>query len=418
MKKGVDIKYQRRWAIVMPWMVCISAALFFFYQFMQMSALNSISSNFIEAFALTNIQLGKFSAIYLWGLSLFFFPAGLLLDRFSTRKLMLLAMALSICSTVQLAQTHSLFVAEIARFILGMSHAVAFLGCFRLASLWLPNRLALIMGLIITTGLLGGMMAQMPLEFLTKTLGWRNAILVCGALGVIIWIVLWIFVQDHPQNKMNDIGEKSRGLFMSIKSVICNLQNWICSLYTCLLNLPIILLGALWGDLYLTHTNHLTSLQASTIATMLYLGTVIGSPLLGWISDKFSQRKLFMILGALFSLCTILVIALTPDLSFHMLLASFLMIGILTSVQTLSYPIITENNRKEFTSTAMGFASILIMGGGAVFQPIFGWLIQRNWTQFIPIHNYRAAFLLLPIAFAISLFLSFFIQENNCKLIN
>ncbi len=417
MEKASDIEIQEVRTVALPWAVCLSASLFFLYQFMQMNAFNTLSTPLVQTFALNNIQLGKFSATYLLGLSLFFFPAGLLLDRFSTRKLMLIAMFVSIFCTMVFSKTLSLNVAEISRFILGMAHAMAFLGCFRLATLWLPQRLALIMGLIVTIGLLGGVIAQTPLALLTQALGWRNTVLTSSILGIVIWIIMYLFIQDFPENKINTISAKPfpENFFFNVKKVFSNLQNWLCSLYTCLLNLPIMLLGALWGNLYLTHEEHLTILQASTITTMLYVGTMMGSPLIGWLSDRFYQRKLFMILGAVFAFLFSL-LALMPSLTFNILITLFLLLGILTSTQILSYPIITANNPRELASTAMGFASVLIMGGGAILQPIFGWLIEQNWQQLMPksyFDNYRIAFLLLPTAFFISLLLSFFIRENS-----
>ena len=63
-------------------------------------------------------------------------------------------------------------------------------------------------------------------------------------------------------------------------------QNWLCGIYTCLLNLPIFVLGGFLGNEYLFYVHHLSYTQAAFVSSMLFLGTTFGSPAMGWISDR------------------------------------------------------------------------------------------------------------------------------------
>src|SRR4051812_33404525 len=76
-----------------PWIVCLSAGLFFFYEFIQMNMLNSLGSYLVNEYAITATQLGDLSAWYFYSTVLFLFTAGSLLDRFSTRKIILVGMS-------------------------------------------------------------------------------------------------------------------------------------------------------------------------------------------------------------------------------------------------------------------------------------------------------------------------------------
>ena len=67
------------------WIVCFSAALFFFYEFIQMHMFSAISPELMRDFSLNASQLGLLSTTYLIANTLFLLPAGLLLDRYSTR---------------------------------------------------------------------------------------------------------------------------------------------------------------------------------------------------------------------------------------------------------------------------------------------------------------------------------------------
>lgn len=415
-------------ASLTSWLVCLSAGLFFFYEFIQMQMFNSISNELMQDFSLNAEQLGYLSATYLYADVIFLFPAGMLLDRFSTRKVILTAMVLCVLGTLFFAMTHSALLAGISHFVAGIGNAFCFLSCIRLASRWFPARqMALIVGLIVTMAMVGGMVAQTPLVALNAWIGWRNALLLNAGLGVVIMGVIWIFVQDFPASYQEHHHEQQKqlqalGFKKGIIAVLRNRQNWYCGIYTSFLNLPIMVLGALWGNLYLTAVHHLTALEASKVNSMIFLGTIFGGPLVGWISDRISQRRMPMIIFAVLSLIVMLLIIQISNLSYGLLLVLFFALGLFTSSQIIAYPAIAESNTRMLTSTATGLASVLIMGGAAIAQPIFGWLMDMHWaggmmnnTRIYNADAYQSAMLILPAAFIIGLLMSFLMKETHCR---
>ena len=77
------------------------------------------------------------------------------------------------------------------------------------------------------------------------------------------------------------------------------------------------------------------------------------------------------------------------------------MLGIISSAQVLSYPLITENNPHYLTSTAMGFSAVIIMSGGALFDPLFGLIMDvvapaNHALGIYPLEAYHKASLILP----------------------
>lgn len=415
-------------ACYLPWLVCFSAALFFFYEFIQMHMFNSISAQLMEEFHLNAANLGYLSATYLFADVIFLMPAGLLLDRFSTRNIILIALSLCIMGTVVFALSQNVWLAAAAHFFAGIGNAFCFLSCMRLASRWFPaRRMALITGLIVTIAMAGGIVAQAPLTWLSAIIGWRDALLLNGMLGVIIFILIWLFVQDCPISYQVTQRQQQQqlqvlGFWQSFFQALHNKQNWYCGLYTSLLNLPIMLLCALWGNLYLTQVHHITTLQASYAVTGIFIGTIIGCPLVGWWSDYLEQRKLPMIIGAILSLITVSLLLAKSDATYLQLLMLFALLGFFTSAQVLGYPVIAESNPAILTSTATGIASVIIMGGAALFQPVFGAIMDQHWLGMIsdglrvyPEHAYQLAMLLLPIAFLIALIIGLLLRETHCR---
>ncbi|MES2998077.1 MAG: MFS transporter [Pseudomonadota bacterium] len=412
---------------LLPWVVCFAAALFFFYEFIQMNMFNAISADLMRDFSLQATKLGKLSAYYFYANLVFLPIAGALLDRFSTRLIILSALLLCVLGIAGFATIHSFFLACLFRFMSGIGSAFCFLSSIRLASRWFPaKQMALVTGLIVTMAMLGGMVAQTPLTILAQSLGWRDTLLLDACLGLLIFTIIFYFVQDCPPGLKQDQKSLQHeltnlGLLKSWGLAYLNPQNLLCGLYTSLTNLPIALLGAIWGSLFLQQTVHFSATKASLAPSLLFLGTIIGGPVVGWVSDKIKKRIKLMVLGAMVSLVlTITIICFLKLLSLSAVLFLFFALGFFTSSQVLSYPLVAESNTKSLTATSVSVVSFFAIGGYAVFQPLFGWLMDYDWQgkvvdqlRVYSPSDYHRALLILPIGFCIALLAALYMKEPD-----
>src|SRR5579862_5129485 len=108
------------------WIVILAASLYFFYEFIQLNLFNAIDVQLMKAFNLNAPQLGQLSSMYFYANLLFLFPAGILLDRFSTKKILLCAITLSTLGTFIFAISSTYSEAAIARFVIGAGAAFCF----------------------------------------------------------------------------------------------------------------------------------------------------------------------------------------------------------------------------------------------------------------------------------------------------
>ncbi len=407
------------------WIVCFSAALFFFYDFIQMNMCNALSLVLMRDFAIDATELSYLPSSFLLADVMFLFPAGLILDRMSTRKVILATLFLSVLGTFGFAIADSFSLVIMCRFISGIAHAFCFLCCILLAARWFPpSRQALVVGLVVTVAMLGGLVAQTPLALLADWIGWRQAILWDSMLGVAFLALVWWTVEDYPAHMAEHYQQKrenlkSMGFLPSLTSALGNSQNWLFGLYTGLLNLPIMLFGAVWGVLYLTQVHGVSQLEATNISSMIYLGTIVGAPVMGWLSDTWGRRRTPMIWGAVFSLGLIVAIMYGPDWSAQGLILAFFLLGLFTSSQVISYPGVTESNDTTISGTAMGLTSSIIMGIGGAAQPFTGWLLDMYWDGSMTdgVRQYADsdflwALAVIPVGFVVALLASFLLRES------
>lgn len=413
---------------LLPWFVCMSGGLLFFYEFMQMNMFNSLTAPLMRTFHLDATGVGLLGSVYFYTNATLIFVAGNLLDRVSTRRLLLFAMTLCTIGTLGFSFAPTVWVAAIFRFFVGLGGAFCFLSSVKLTSRWFPaERMGLVIGVIVTMAMIGGWMGQMPLTFLIEKMGWREAIFVDGILGVILTAIVWCVVADRPGNQpfLTEL-ERSHlhniGLMRGIVRVLSNRNNWLAACYTSLMNLPIFLIGGFLGTIYLHQAQGLSVTQASMVSGMIFFGTVFGSPFAGWISDKLGRRCLPMYCGAIASFAVALPIIYANHLSYMWLLLSFFVLGFTTSTQVISYPTVAEHNESVLTSTAVSIVSMVTVYGGALLLPFAGWLLDLSGSVVLA-HGerqysalaYQHVMLIMPIAFVLALLCAFFLKETYCK---
>ncbi|KTD74727.1 MFS transporter [Legionella waltersii] len=404
---------------LMAWIVCLSAGLFFFYEFFQLNIFDVINQPLREDFKLDAAQLSWMSSTYLWADILFLLPAGLILDRFSTRKVILTAMLVCVLGTLGFAMTDSFVLASFFHFLSGIGNAFCFLSCVVLVSHWFPpRRQALVIGSLVTMAFLGGMMAHTPFAYLNELFGWRQALFIDAAVGAVLLLWIYSVVQDKPEDAA-DIKLTNQGqVLTSFFNALSNRQNWLAGLYTSLLNLPIMVLCALWGASYLQEVHHLPDIAASNVVSLIFMGSVIGCPLVGWLSDSQGRRKPLMIIGAIATFITVIPLFMNIVLSQMALSTLFFALGFFTSTQVISYPLVAESNHPENTGAATGIASVIIMGGGGVAQVLFGWLMTHhagvNATSY-SVGDYQFAMWMFPVATIAALIAVLLTRETYCK---
>lgn len=412
---------EKSMTLFLPWFVCFSASLFFFYEFIQGNMFASIADNIMEDFHIQADKMAYLSSIYYLANVIFLFIAGIILDRFSTKKTILIAMLLCVVSTFILAHTQSFYMALICRFVTGIGSAFCFLGPVRIASRWFPpQRMAMVTGVIVTIAMTGGMLAQYPLAKLVAQVGWREALMEIGWLGVGMLAFMAIGIIDKMPNAVRVVREKL-AILRVLKTSYFNSQTLRAALYTSLMNMAIAVFGAMMGSLYLVQKMGISKEEAAVVNSLLFFGAIIGGPFIGWCSDKLGLRVLPMKAGVVGSLITVLLILLVPVSLLKMKLL-FFFLGFFTSAQVISYALVAENSAADMTATALSMISILTQGGYFIYQNVFSMLlVQHGGMQIIggvptySLGDYQYAAMILPLGLIIALWALLGLRETHCR---
>lgn len=274
------------------------------------------------------------------------------------------------------------------------------------------------MSFMVTIGLLGAVVAQVPFSLLAEKFNWRNALVIDAVIGAVIWVLNFAFVYD-PNEKQKNKQASSWNLnqiFSQLKSGCQVKETWLCGFYTGLMNLPLMIISAMVGNLFLIQVHGLSETKASFAISMISLGTIVGSSVFGWISEKLGSKKKLMIFGAISSCAMFLSLLIIPSASLELIATLFFLIGFLSATQVLGYPMITDAAPKEAKGTAMGVAALIIMGIAFVLQPVTGILLDlyhQGPQGIYSLADFTRAFMLFPIAFFISIFLATRLKDKS-----
>ena len=386
-------------------------ALFFAYTFLQTCIPNSINHSILASFDFSPKQLSLLSSVYFLSSGLWFIPAGLLMDYFPIKKVMIVALLVTILGNILFADATSLLMALLARFITGIGYSFAFIGCFRTVCFLNQAKLASIMGFITFFVLMGGLIAQTPIVIFNAAFGWRVTLLVDAMVGVAVLLVM-----ISTQLEINQVQRMSyfrnAAFNLSFKHALSKSKYYICAISITFLNLPIFFLGESWGNLFLTQTTYLGGKAASIVLSMLYIGLMSGCALLGFLSDFSGKITQIMRLGAMCLFISSLFLFLVPAMTFAMVLLLFFLLGLFASAQSLAYPILVTTTHEQQMGFIIGLVTTIVMFLSAGFQQLFTHLVQvlqRVGQLEVSLsqaeYHYSWGLILVPIASLSSFFL-------------
>lgn len=411
---------------LLPWFVWGLAVTFYFYETLLQVSLDVMAPELMHTFKANATELGNLGGYYFWIYALMQIPIGVLLDRFGARRLLTFAASICMLGCLVFGIAPKLSIAESGRLLIGFGSAFAAISCLSLVARWFSvRRFAFLSGLSLTIAMLGAIGGHIPLAILISWLGWRKSMLLLSAVGGILAFFIWRIVRDQPEHAINEhththVAQKN--LLDGLKITINNKQSWLVACYGGLMYAPTIVLGSLWGVSFLISQYNFTAINAGKMISIFFTGWAAGSVLFGWFSDYVGKRRLPMFIGSIGALMTtlgIIYIAQLPLIALGFLLFMF---GAFSSGFFPAFSIMREINPPNVSGSALGFMNALNMVGGALGQPLVGWLLDKQWTgqmvagaRVYSTANFHTALSVLPICIGISLLILFFIRETNCR---
>ncbi len=404
-------------------MIILIAACFYLYEFYMQIAPSVIQQELMRDFAIDATKLGLLTGCFYLSYTALQLPAGLLLDRYSTRMILTCICAAFAFGVLLFAHATNIYVAATGRFIMGGAASCAFISVLHLTARWIPPiHFALFAGIIGTMGAMGGYGGTEHVALLLKYFDWRTTISWFAYAGFILALLIMLIVRNQPskhkniRTKMND-----HSIWFDLKTILHNRETWTIGIYSFLIWAPILGFSALWGVEFIRISHHFDKMTAAHTIAFIWIGVALASPAIGWISDFIKRRCILMTICALAGAIAMAIVIFVTNISTPILYLLMFVIGFASAGQTLSFALIKDNNSPFTNSAANGFNNMILVASG-LFQPLIGRILDMHWQGMIQngahvysLHSYQIALLVLPTCcFIAALTSMFFIKETRC----
>ncbi len=415
---------------ILAWSVWGLGALLYLIAFYQRVAPAVITDKLMTEFALGAAALGNLSAFYFYSYVAMQIPTGVIADRWGPRKLLTLGAGVAAVGSALFALAPNVWWANAGRLLIGGSVAVAFVSMLKLATHWFtPRQFTLASGMALFVGVVGGVVAGVPLRWLVEAFGWRNVMGASALLTALLCVAIWLRVRDDPQ----DAGYTSHyagdhraihetSILRGLMEVLSYRNTWL------LLLTPggpaggMLTFAGLWGVPYLIQIHGLAPKQAAAITSAMLVAWALGGPLLGTASERMRRRKPLYVLTCALAVMAWAVLVFAPPLPLMALLPLLLALGFVSGSIIIGFAYAKESVPLRLAGTASGVTNMGVMLGGMVLQPSVGWMLDRHWqgaasggVRIYHYDAYQAGFMLMFGWVVVSLILISLTRETNCK---
>lgn len=364
----------RAWAIFATCLVGFNLSMFY------RVSVTVISPDLSRDLSLTASQLGDLSAAFFYGFALCQLPLGMALDRLGARKVMPLVSLVGVIGAVLFATASSPGMAVAARAMIGVGMSCNLMGPLYLFATWFPPaRFATIAGLYMSLGVVGQLVATTPLVFMSQTLGWRGAFWAVAAVALIQALAL-VFVLRERSPGVEAPPMVRENPLKGLGQVLRMPAYWIISLgqlfrYGCTMTL----LG-LWGGPYLIYALGLNQVQTGNALLCASLGTILGMPLFGRLSDSLLGTRKYVVMPALFLMVLVfLMLGLLPHgMPAWAVYGLLFALGLISSPGQIMFAHIRELVPPHLSARAMTATNLFLMIGPALVMQISGLLVFKE----------------------------------------
>jgi sugar phosphate permease len=414
------------------WLIFAILALAYFFVYFHRLSLSIVADRLMTEFNSSAGTMGLLGSIYFYCYAVMQLPAGLLSDSVGPRRTVTWFLVAAAAGSVLFGLAPNIETAFAGRVLVGFGVSMVFIPTMKILSQWYyPHEFASMAGILNAVGGIGVMAATWLLATMTETVGWRLSFQLIGGGTFLIVVLVWRVVRDRPQDRgwpaIADLADRTDSasappptisLLAGMRQVVTTPHFWPLALWF-LFDCGIFFgLGGLWGGPFLMHVYGLSREAAGAVLSMIAWGMIIGSPLLGYLSDRVlkSRKKPFVACTLILVLEMGLFYFFPAGLSFFMLHVVFFVFAVCaSSIVVIGFTTTKELFPIEIAGTSVGTVNLFPFLGGAIYMPVLGQILDiypRNPSGAYALEGYTSMFLVLLVSAVLALGCALMMKET------
>jgi predicted MFS family arabinose efflux permease len=342
--------------------------------FLQRVSPQSVSLSFMQDFGTDAAGVAMLASSYFWGYTLMQIPAGLLVDRYGVKRVVLFSMAASSLGSAAFALAPNLVDVFAARLIVACGDALVFTALLKLVALsFSDERFGVMSGISQVSGYAGGVMATTPLAAAVTGFGWRACFIFIACVGAANLAFASLAIKPDP---VSHSAKTLGGVLGASRNALSQLANWGCAMSFASHFAVVTTLSGVWGIPMVAHFFKISPSAAGTPLLVFMVGNAVGSIFLGHAADRATtglDSALIRICLLRMALIAMLLPPLAHALGFFYVTAVFAVLGLVAGG---TVPLVLKCTKRLYTADLIGVgASVNTTAAGifaGVVQPVIG----------------------------------------------
>jgi predicted MFS family arabinose efflux permease len=265
----------------LAWMAVATA---YAIAFLQRVSPQSVSLSFMADFETDAAGVAMLASSYFWGYTLMQIPAGLLVDRYGVKRVVLCSMVASSLGSAAFAVSPNLLDVFAARLVIACGDALVFTALLKLvAQSFADERFGVMSGISQVSGYVGGVIATTPLAAAVTGFGWRACFLFIACVGLVNMAFAKFALKPDQVSHSN---KTLRSVLAAARQSLSHLANWGCAMTFASHFAVVTTLSGVWGIPMVAHFFDISPSAAATPLLAFMIGNAAGSIFLGHAADR------------------------------------------------------------------------------------------------------------------------------------
>ncbi len=397
------------------WSIC---ALFYGFEYFVRSSTNALALSLRNDYGFDSSTIAILGSAFYLSYVISQIPAGLLVDRFGVKRIMVCSTFLFTVAMFMFSLSHNPIVMILARVIAGFAGGFGILCALKSLSLWLPDRLfSMFVGFTQFSCYAGGALSALPLVLFLDHYTVSEVFFVVAIISLVLFLVSALFIRKHPSmdRKRHLIHQETVWQqILALGKMVKNRQLLLNGLYFFTIYGTTVVFADLWGISYLSSVHHITEAQAAFACSLIFISVAISSPIWGTLATIINKDKVLLVWAPIIGFVVVLLL-IYVDLNVYFIYLLCFLFGAMQSAHVLNFSMIKGHVHDKQLGVGIAFINLFLPLSGAVLQPLSGFLLQLFKGSHGLHQAYQYMMVLIPVLMLLSFVIAFFFKEVRTK---
>jgi len=401
-----------RWVV---WSLLVATYMVSFFHRMAVSV---VKEPLMRQFDLSVSEFGMLASMYFYAYCFAQIPSGIMADSLGVRRTAGLSVAFAGLATIAFGCATSPAALYISRFAVGLGVASSFVCVMKAQSQWFrPREFSTLAGICLFAGNVGSICAQAPLGVFIASVSMRMAFIIIGCATLALSALCFLFVRNRPEDMgfpplESGPAPSPMSLGLSLALVLKSGKLFLINIFYFFIGSQLLGFAGAWSISFLHDSYEIGLPQASMLASVQLLAFMLGSLLLGYLSDRYGRRKIFIVVPFMVVSAVWSGFALGgAAIPLRLCIAGLAVAGFFSGAFSVMMTLCKELSPKELTGTAIAMLNTFGFLGIAISTPVYGKLVEVFSVGGVPDH--RAAVTMLAVMSLTGCIVSFFFAESG-----